>query len=169
MTKCPVCDYPETDDIRVLLERIGDPALCVELAVEAAESVSHLTDNPSRTRKLLACARAWRKDPASIIESRDRFTSPLEHNSTRDKALWACSAALQVAYVAASGSNGGNRNWVFAAGALEWAAKAQGVEEKDLARLVRLPESVKQSVCTCPALPEGDLTHQRGRTSLLAG
>lgn len=65
MDKCPAHDFPETDDLRVILDRIDDPSLIINLACDFANHVRNMTPNPLDTDKWLLAVRRSCADQAS--------------------------------------------------------------------------------------------------------
>ena len=88
MDKCPICNFPETDDLQAILERIDTPDLLVTLACDFAERVCEKTSNPAQSHTWLKAARDWRIDRVAANEA--------------ERAAWAAAANASVKKLAAN-------------------------------------------------------------------
>jgi hypothetical protein len=169
MDECPVCDFPEADDLHVILDRIEDPSLIVTLACDFAERVREITPDPAETDEWLAAVRRCGADRASVGPD----------------VLEAAEEAVRASWVVADAASGEKLNaaWAVwgAAGTINtptW-AQAMNVATDAAMAAANLPRShqaenkwqlehTRKLVCTCPVPLAAASFGSRIRNSLLA-
>jgi hypothetical protein len=177
MDTCPICDHPQTGSLIELLRRIGNEkcdnrALQVMLACDIAKHVCNLAPDPAQLAKWLAIAQAWEKDPVELGQISEE--SYAQHSASwataRDtantSAIWATMSAIGAAVAATKGKKD-LETFVRATATLAAAAVGGGPEEDEEERAWQIAH-IRELACTCPTIPEGDRTCQRGRNSILA-
>ena len=165
MFECPICDFPETDDLRTILDHINDPSAIVPLACDFAERVVDLTRDPTDSRAWLQAARDWEADRAAAQQAAAisraawvRSEKAEQVSMAEVAATWAAWCAISTAVVTDETAAS------MAMRAAEWARDASDNHDGEAAWQRK---HVRTVACTCTwmmSTPSG----ARNRNSLLA-